>query len=161
MDRLWAPWRAEYIRSIDKEEGCFLCRAASESDDQKNLILHRGRWNFVILNRYPYNAAHLMVAPFAHTADLLSLTSESRDEMLYLAGKSMEIITRLLKSDGFNCGFNLGRVAGAGLIDHIHFHIVPRWNGDTNFLPVIGETKCISEHIQRTYEELLPAFSKI
>lgn len=160
MDRLWAPWRMEYIENVDKG-GCFLCESSSAKDDRKNLILFRGRESFVILNRYPYNSAHLMVSPYKHTPEILALSETCRAEMLTLVGSSMKILTGLLDCEGFNCGMNFGRVAGAGLKDHTHFHVVPRWSGDFNFMPILGETKSMPEYLEETYDRLIGEFSKL
>lgn len=161
MDSLWAPWRMEYIEKVGKEGGCFFCKVAGEKDDRKNLILHRGREAFVVMNRYPYNNAHLMIVPYAHTADMLALSSLCRDEVLLLCGRSMKLLAELLGSEGFNCGMNIGEVAGVGVRDHIHMHLVPRWVSDVNFMPALGETKVIPAYLEDTYDKLIGSFSKL
>lgn len=161
MDRIWAPWRMEYIENVNKEDGCFLCDALASSDDKKNLILYRGKESFIIMNRYPYNSCHIMIAPNKHTPDILGLSAGCREEIMTLAGKSMSVMTDIIESQGFNCGMNFGRVAGAGLKDHFHFHIVPRWSGDTNFFPIFGETKSMPEYLEKSYERLIKGFKKL
>jgi ATP adenylyltransferase len=123
-------------------------------DDKDSLILRRGKYCFVVMNLYPYNNGHLMVVPFRHVADLSELSEEEKSELLFLAHKITETMREVMRSEGFNLGINLGRAAGAGVEDHIHLHIVPRWNGDTNFMPVIGKTKVISESLESTYQKL-------
>lgn len=161
MDKLWAPWRMEYIENCDKDDDCFLCRALKDKDDRENLILYRGKDVFVIMNRYPYNSGHLMVVTNRHTPDLLQLSGECRDEMMSVVGKVMNIMKEVFESQGFNCGMNFGRIAGAGVEDHFHMHIVPRWAGDTNFFPVLADTKSLPEYLEKTYEKLIGAFKKI
>jgi len=161
MDKLWAPWRIEYIESVDKIEGCFLCEYIKQDDDKKNLVLYRGKEAYVIMNKYPYNSGHLMVVPYEHTADINSLSGSCRDEMLCLTGKCMDVLTEAIESQGFNCGMNFGRIAGAGIKDHVHMHVVPRWSGDVNFFPVLGDTKCLPEYLEKTYERLESSFKKL
>jgi len=158
MDTLWAPWRIDYILS-PKESGCFFCRFLAENDDPKRLILHRGKKTFVIMNYYPYNNGHLLVAPYAHVADLSAIDNQTHLELMQIIDRSTRILQDCLKADGFNIGLNLGSVAGAGVRDHLHFHIVPRWNGDTNFMPILGHTKVVSEGLQETYLKLKKYFS--
>lgn len=161
MHRMWAPWRMEYINSIDKEEGCFLCDIIKEADDRKNLILHRGKGAFVLLNRYPYNSGHLMIAPYNHTSDLDKLDNSCKQEIMDLTAKSMQILGKDINSQGFNCGMNFGRVAGAGVEDHLHMHIVPRWSGDVNFFPIFGDVKSMPEFLDDTYKKLINSFKKL
>jgi len=156
-ERLWAPWRIEYITN-PHEAGCFLCDYPRENDDKKRLILARGKKVFVIMNYYPYNNGHLMVAPYLHTSTLTELDSETRLEIFHFLDKSMSILHSELKAEGFNVGLNSGSVAGAGLKDHLHFHIVPRWTGDTNFMPVLGHIKVLSEGLTETWTKLHPKF---
>ena len=160
MDILWAPWRIEYIKRT-KEPGCIFCIKPRERADKKNLIIYRGKTSFVIMNFYPYNNGHLMVVPFRHTADLSDLTRDEKLEIMDLLAKSKDALNRAMSPDGFNIGMNLGQVAGAGVKDHLHFHIVPRWNGDTNFMPICGHTKVVSEALEETREILQNAFQKI
>ena len=157
MEHIWAPWRIEYIR-MEKPEGCILCEKPGEASDAENYILHRGDKNFVILNLYPYNAGHLMIVPFRHVASLEELTGEELHEHFDLVSRSVKVLRQVYNPDGFNVGINLGRIAGAGIDDHFHTHIVPRWSGDTNFMPVIADTKIINEALAETYEKLRDKF---
>jgi len=159
MDILWAPWRIEYILRA-KEPGCIFCTKPAEHDDNKNLIVYRGTTCFVIMNLYPYNNGHLMVVPFRHTAELDDLTPEEKLELMDLLVMSKKALTATLSPQGFNIGMNLGQVAGAGVKDHLHFHIVPRWNGDTNFMPICGYTKVVSEGLAETLKKLRAVFGK-
>jgi ATP adenylyltransferase len=154
MNRIWAPWRLEYVRSGD-DDGCFLCRAVAEDGDRENLLLLRGLKCGVIMNRYPYNNGHLLVFPYRHVAEIADLERDERLEMMDLIDQSIEKLKAVASPDGFNVGFNLGKVAGAGLEEHLHAHIVPRWNGDTNFMPVLGDTKVIPQSLMDLYDELV------
>ena len=153
MEQLWAPWRVEYIEK-PKEEGCLLCQKPRENNDEANLILFRGQNNFVILNAFPYNPGHLMVAPYRHIASLQDLTDEGAKEHFDIVKKSLELLKETLKPAGFNIGLNIGKVAGAGIEGHLHTHIVPRWQGDANFMPVLSDTRVISEALAATYKKL-------
>ncbi len=155
---LWAPWRMEYIRNTEKSLDCIFCVKPSEDVDRKNLIVHRGSDAFVIMNRYPYNSGHLMIVPYRHTAELSTLTGSECAELFQLLARSEQVLKTVLKPHGFNIGMNLGRIAGAGVEDHLHFHIVPRWNGDTNFMPLLGHAKVVSEGLEHTWERLVKAF---
>jgi ATP adenylyltransferase len=157
MKHLWAPWRVEYIRS-EKPAGCILCDKPRESRDVENYILYRGKLNFIMLNAYPYNPGHLLVAPYRHAAGLTLLTEAERNEHYALASRCIEVLQQALKPAGFNMGANLGKVAGAGIDDHFHSHIVPRWQGDTNFIPVLTGDRVISQSLQDTYKELAGKF---
>lgn len=160
VKRLWAPWRMSYIAEPKEDVGCVFCHAPAqpESEDKKNLILYRGKHNFIIMNLYPYNNGHLMVVPYKHTGDLCDLNDEESLEMMQLAQMALRVFKKAFNPEGFNTGFNLGKAAGAGIRQHIHFHVLPRWNGDTNFMPVIGETRVMPEHISDTYDKLRPLF---
>ncbi|SVC10298.1 uncharacterized protein METZ01_LOCUS263152 [marine metagenome] len=160
MDRLWAPWRIDYIKS-EKEKGCIFCDKPAEGDDRSMLILYRGENSFVIMNLYPYNNGHLMIAPYQHTDSTHKLNSSSRSEIMELADQVMTIQKNIMNADGFNYGANIGYSGGAGIADHIHFHIVPRWTGDTNFMPVLGHTKVQMQGLQETYNDLRPHFDKL
>jgi ATP adenylyltransferase len=155
---IWAPWRIEYILS-DKEAGCFLCTMIGETSDRKNLILKRGKTCFIVMNRYPYNNAHLMVAPYRHLEHLRDMTAEERIELTDLSIEAVEVLRAGLNPDGFNLGYNLGAAAGAGLRDHIHQHIVPRWTGDTNFMPVLADTRVMPKALMEQYDALHPLFN--
>jgi len=160
MDRLWAPWRMAYIDDIDDDGatgGCFLCAARDSDDDRRSLVLMRRPPVFAVLNRFPYNNGHTLIVPEAHKAGLDELTDEEMLSLMALTRQVVGAFRRALRPDGFNVGLNLGRVAGAGLPGHIHLHIVPRWNGDTNFMPVLGETKVIPQSLEDSYDRLVEA----
>jgi ATP adenylyltransferase len=160
MKQLWAPWRMEYIKS-DKSDDCIFCSLPKESDDAENHILYRGQSAFVIMNIFPYNSAHLMVSPFRHIDCLTKQSSDESSELNQLTQKCIEILRGVINPEGFNVGYNIGKAAGAGYDEHIHCHIVPRWIGDTNFMPVLGETKVHPEHLKTTYNKLLPHFKNL
>jgi ATP adenylyltransferase len=154
MDNLWAPWRIEYILS-KKPQGCIFCDKPSENNDKENLILFRGKHHFIILNAYPYNNGHMMIVPFKHISSLDGWNSEERQEMMDLADLAVILLKKAMNPDGFNLGINMGQAAGAGIDDHIHLHIVPRWNGDTNFMPVLSDTRVVSEYLKASYDKLM------
>ena len=160
MKILWAPWRIEYIKS-PKYEGCIFCDFPKENRDKERLILYRGKNAFIIMNNYPYNPGHVMVAPYRHVSSIEDLTEEEMLEIMKLAALVMKAIRKVMKPDGFNLGFNIGKVAGAGIDGHVHLHIVPRWNGDTNFMPVIADTKVIPESLEQAYDEIKQAIEEI
>lgn len=160
MNRLWAPWRMEYIEMVEKPKGCIFCVLPAENDDEKNYILIRGKHSFVMLNSFPYNPGHLMVAPYKHTADMYDLDDECLLEINHLVRYAMKLLKKTSDPDGFNLGVNVGQTAGAGVPNHIHWHIVPRWNGDTNFMPVIAENRVIPEGLQSTYKKLKEAMKE-
>ncbi|MFC1925993.1 HIT domain-containing protein [Chloroflexota bacterium] len=153
MEHIWAPWRIEYILS-QKPEGCILCDKPNEQKDKENLILYRGKKNFVIMNLYPYNPGHLMVTPYKHTSNLEDLDDEELLELFSIVRRTTQVLKETFKPGGFNIGMNLGRVAGAGIDEHLHVHIVPRWNGDTNCMPVLTGTRVIPQALEETYEML-------
>ena len=157
MRRIWAPWRMEYIRT-EKTEGCILCDKPKQNTDAANYILYRGKKNFVIMNSYPYNPAHLMIAPYCHTASLENLTEEERHDHFELVSRSVSILRQVFKPQGFNIGINIGRIAGAGIDEHIHTHIVPRWQGDTNFITVMADIRVVPEALNETYKKLIDKF---
>jgi ATP adenylyltransferase len=159
MELKWTPWRMAYIRK-ESEEGCFLCQIPAQKDDEKNLLLYRGERCYAVLNLYPYNTGHLMVAPYAHRADLAALDDVTSAEMMALAQKCIRALRRALSPHGFNLGMNLGQVAGAGIADHLHLHVVPRWQGDANYMPLIAGTKLIPELLEETYARLRRAFQE-
>lgn len=159
MERLWAPWRMEYINQ-DPRPGCLFCRARNDpSDPDAELVVWRPEGATVMLNKFPYNPGHVMVAPVAHKADLTDLDDTETAALMRAVRTTISVLRSELKPEGFNVGANLGRVAGAGIPDHVHLHVVPRWNGDTNFMPVIGEVKVVNEHLIRTAEKLRAAFA--
>jgi ATP adenylyltransferase len=162
MDIIRAPWRMEYIdssskteRSDIKNDRCIFCEYPKESDDEENLILQRGKTAFVLLNRYPYSVGHLLIAPYRHTADFPSLSDDEKLEIISLAQFSVSLLERIMNADGFNIGMNIGRIAGAGIDTHLHLHIVPRWNGDINFMSVTAETKVLPEALKVTRKRLV------
>jgi ATP adenylyltransferase len=159
MEKLWAPWRMAYVE-VAKPQGCIFCDKPREDRDEENLILQRGKTAFVIMNAFPYNNGHLMVAPYRHTAELESLSAEERDELMALAQESLRLLQAAFGPNGYNLGMNLGRVAGAGIADHLHLHVVPRWDGDTNFMPVIADTKVLPDSLQRSYRKLREALQR-
>ena len=156
MKTLWAPWRMTYIRE-EKEKGCIFCTKPVEKKDKKNLILYRAKRTFVVMNKFPYNNGHLMVVPKRHCTNLEELSDKEFQELFHTMKVSMQVLKTHLCPHGFNIGFNLGKGGGAGK-DHLHLHIVPRWMGDTNFMPVLGETKIIPEYLDETYHRLRSAF---
>jgi ATP adenylyltransferase len=161
VQRLWTPWRRAFVEGNDnRADECFLCLVPAERDDRKKLVLFRGEHVYVLLNLYPYNSGHLMVAPYAHTGDLGSLEAAIANEMMQTTQRSVKALQRAYRPEGLNIGMNLGKPAGAGLPDHLHIHVVPRWTGDTNFMPVVGETKVLPESLDQTYERLEPLFRR-
>ncbi|MBN1282497.1 MAG: HIT domain-containing protein [Proteobacteria bacterium] len=162
MERLWAPWRMKFIEELrDKGSGCIFCELAAPGDDRKRLILHRGESCYAVMNRYPYNNGHMMVVPYRHEGELGGLAAAEHREMLSVCAHAVRIMRDAMEAEGFNIGLNIGAVAGAGVADHIHMHLVPRWRGDSNFLPVLGETKCMPEYLEDTYARLIDGFSAI
>ncbi len=154
-NRLWAPWRLEYIKeATGTKPDCFLCEALGADEDRERLLLYRGEKSFVIMNRYPYNNGHLLIAPNRHVATLDELELDEMTQLFDLVRKATGWLTKAYSPQGFNIGINLGRVAGAGLPGHVHVHIVPRWDGDVNFMPVLGFTKVISEGLQSSWDQL-------
>ena len=160
MEQLWAPWRMELIEKGDPHQGCIFCDLPRSTADRDNLILGRTAHAFAILNRFPYNNGHLMVVPRAHTSDLLSLPPEEHAELSEMLRKAVRIVGQAYKAQGHNIGMNLGGAAGAGIEQHLHWHVVPRWNGDTNFMPVLGDIKVMIEHLQGSWDRLRPLFEK-
>ena len=150
----------EFITSDKKSGGCVFCDLPKESQDKKNLIIHRATKVFVILNKFPYNLGHMMVVPFEHTHEFNKLSTEQLVEMTSEAQKVVDVLSEVYKPDGFNMGMNLGQAAGAGIKDHLHWHVVPRWNGDTNFMPVLGETKGMPEHLQTCFDKCFEVYRR-
>ncbi|MFH1449994.1 MAG: HIT domain-containing protein [bacterium] len=159
MEKLWAPWRIKFIEEVDKSI-CIFCEKPLQDKDEENYIIYRGKHTFLMMNIYPYNNGHLMVAPYAHKTNLEDLNEEELLEMMKLSQLSVKAIKNKMNPSALNLGLNLGKTAGAGF-EHLHLHIVPRWTGDTNFMPVIGETKTISEALERTYQKLLAGIKEI
>ena len=155
IQRIWAPWRIEYIAQEKSDDVCFICDILKEDKDKENLILYRGKNAVVLLNRYPYIAGHLMIAPIQHTSELDTIPIETNQEMWELMTKATKVLKNSINPEGFNIGINLGKVSGAGLKTHIHIHIVPRWSGDTNFMPILANTRAISEALDETYDKFM------
>ena len=163
MDRLWTPWRYQYIASAagerDSDGDCVLCALArDEASDERNFVLHRARHNFVVLNLYPYTSGHLMIIPYLHGDALDAVPKEATDEMMDLAKRAQGALRDAFRPEGFNLGMNLGSVAGAGVAGHVHLHVLPRWAGDANFMSTIGETRVLPQDLQTTYHKLRPLF---
>jgi len=161
LQRLWSPWRSKYIASgVDSyAEGCVFCKIAADSDaDASNFVLHRGEQAFVLLNLYPYITGHLMIVPYLHTSEFDSVPKEITDEMMDLAKRSQRALREVYSPSGFNLGMNLGSAAGAGIADHIHIHVLPRWSGDTNFMTTVGESRVIPEALEVTYQKVKEKF---
>jgi ATP adenylyltransferase len=157
MQQLWAPWRVSYIEN-GKEDGCIFCNWQHEGDDRVHLVLHRGERTVIMLNKYPYNNGHLMVAPRRHVGYIEDLKPEEISDLMAAIQRCCVLLKKALSPHGFNIGANLGKVAGAGVEDHLHFHIVPRWEGDTNYMPVLADTRVIPEHLAETYKRLSSVF---
>jgi ATP adenylyltransferase len=159
-EQLWAPWRLEYIQGADDEGGCFLCAAAEAGADEAKLIVHRGERAVVLLNRFPYSSGHVLVAPHRHGVEFAELDDGEALEMHRLAAGAVAALTASMRPDGFNIGWNIGRAAGAGVLDHVHLHVVPRWSGDVNFMPVLADVKVIPEHLLETRRKLVEAWPR-
>jgi ATP adenylyltransferase len=158
MKVLWAPWRMAYIKNARKPAACIFCVKPRERRDAANLLLHRGRHGLVMMNLFPYNSGHLLIAPYLHVRSLEQLPDEVSLDLMKLIQLSLRVLRAEMKPEGFNIGLNLGRVAGAGIERHVHFHIVPRWNGDTNFMPLFGEVRVMPEYLETTYRKLKTRF---
>jgi ATP adenylyltransferase len=160
MDRLWAPWRLEYIQGPEGD-GCIFCLNEDPADDQKRLVVSRGQYSYVIMNRFPYSNGHLMVSPYRHLSDPAELENNEVLEIHQMMVSSQAVLGEVCAAQGFNVGWNIGRAAGAGIADHIHMHIVPRWGGDSNFMPILADVRVIPQHIEKTYALLVKAFSAV
>ena len=161
MQRLWSPWRSQYIASgVDSQaQECVFCRIAAKPDqDATNFILHRGQHSFIVLNLYPYISGHLMIVPYLHTSELDTLAKEITDEMMDLTKRSQTALREVYTPAGFNMGMNLGAAAGAGITDHLHIHLLPRWTGDTNFMTTVGDSRVLPEALETTYSKLRKKF---
>lgn len=160
MERIWSPWRMSYIKASNaKDGGCVFCRALEQKDGAENLIVHRGEQAFVILNRYPYTSGHLMVLPYAHVPRLDEIDAKVRSEMIELVEQATGVLEKVYSPEGFNLGANLGSAAGAGIEEHLHLHVVPRWVGDTNFMSTVGETRVLPEELANSWEQIHAAWS--
>jgi len=162
MERLWTPWRRAFVEGATGNGSgeCFLCIKPAEHNDRANLILTRGELAYVLLNLYPYNTGHMMIAPYLHTGDLATLAEPIAQELTRLTQRCVAVLQRAYRPEGFNVGMNLGRPGGAGVPDHLHVHVVPRWAGDTNFMPIVAETKVLPESLDQTYDRLEPFFRR-
>jgi ATP adenylyltransferase len=165
MEKLWSPWRSKYIESFKSDQDkskCIFCEMVElNPDDPENLLVNKGKYTFTLLNLYPYNNGHLMIVPYKHTSEFTSLSREEYSELMEKLQLAQRALSKVLNPHGFNIGANIGRVAGAGIEDHIHFHIVPRWNGDSNFMPVIGNVKVISQDLKETKTKLVQAYVEL
>ncbi|MCC6260528.1 MAG: HIT domain-containing protein [Anaerolineales bacterium] len=160
MKHLWSPWRMTYIENHEKHAGCVFCEAQNQADNAENLIAFRGKSAYVILNRYPYASGHLMVIPFTHQANLEALNAETRAEMIELTSLCTTLLKKIYKAEAFNIGINIGEAAGAGVLGHVHIHVVPRWAGDTNFMTTLGEARVLPEALTDTYQRVKEAFAR-
>jgi ATP adenylyltransferase len=158
MDYLWSPWRYRYVANELPEQGCIFCLKRQQDKDEENLILYRGLNNFVLLNLFPYTSGHLMIAPYAHVDQLSAADDATSMELMALTRKAEQALQKTYRPEGINLGMNLGKSAGAGIADHIHMHVLPRWHADSNFLTVIGETRILPEALEDTYRKLKPLF---
>jgi ATP adenylyltransferase len=158
VERLWAPWRLEYVQNADKQDGCVFCRAAESTDDAEQLVVHRGALAFVLLNKFPYASGHLLIAPYRHGLNFDDLQDDEALEIHTLGTQGLAALRAVYSPEGFNLGWNVGRIAGAGIPDHGHLHVVPRWGGDTNFMPVLGDVKVIPEHLVESRRRLAEAW---
>jgi ATP adenylyltransferase len=155
LQRLWSPWRSQYVGSAGGDTGnCVFCDIRSSSSDEENFVLHRASHNLIVLNLYPYTSGHLLIVPYEHVAELSSTSKETSDELMDLTKRCESVLRETYNPEGLNIGMNLGKAAGAGIMDHVHLHILPRWNGDTNFMTAIGETRVLPEDLNTTYQKL-------
>lgn len=160
MDYLWSPWRYQYISTADRATGCIFCQKAAEHKDEENLVVWRGERNFVLLNLYPYTSGHLMVAPYEHVARLEDAQPETVSDMMLITRMAEKHLRAVYRPEGVNLGMNIGKAAGAGIADHIHMHVLPRWTADANFMTTVGETRVIPEDLAVTYQKLSRAFAE-
>jgi len=160
MQQMWTPWRMAYIRR-EKRPGCIFCEMLGAEDDRGQLILHRSELSFLVLNKFPYNNGHLMAVPYRHVDTLEALTAEEAVDMMALVSLGIRALRRSTNPEGFNIGVNIGKIAGAGVIDHVHTHVVPRWGGDTNFMPVLADVRLIPQDLNETYRELKAAVEEL
>jgi ATP adenylyltransferase len=160
MRNLWAPWRIDYILGKEKQEGCLFCAKQSSDDDEENLIVHRTDGAFTIMNKYPYNNGHLLVLPYKHVADICMLSPEENCNLIEEVRRAIEALREVMRPQGFNVGLNLGTAAGAGIEEHVHYHVVPRWHGDINMMPVLADIHVIPEHLRSTGAKLRKAFDE-
>jgi ATP adenylyltransferase len=160
MEYLWTPWRSTYIKAEKREGRCIFCEAVAGSDDEKSLVVHRGKHSFIILNRYPYTSGHLMIAPYVHVARLNDASAQATDEVMGFTRQLEVVLEQAYRPDGINVGMNLGRAAGAGIAEHIHMHVLPRWIGDANFMTSVATTRIIPESLEETFSKIKQGFDK-
>jgi ATP adenylyltransferase len=160
MQYISAPWREEYVKKVCRRQGCIFCRALRLKNDKAAFVLFRGKHNFIILNKFPYNPGHLMIAPYRHLASFNRAPKEASDDLTDLLKMSLRVLRMNYRPHGFNAGMNLGQSAGAGVVDHYHLHVIPRWHGDSNFMPLVSQTRVLIEDLKSTYERLWPLFEK-
>jgi ATP adenylyltransferase len=162
VERLWTPWRRAFVEGASNQHGeCFLCASAAATDDRSHLVLERAERVYVLMNRYPYNTGHLMIAPYGHTGDLATLDARTACDLTRVTQQCLAVLTTEYRPDGYNVGLNLGRSAGAGVPDHLHMHVVPRWSGDTSFMPVVADTRVLPERLEQTYDRLERHFRQL
>lgn len=161
MERIWAPWRIDYILGNEKESGCIFCTKPASDEDEENLIVHRAEGAFTMMNKFPYNNGHLLIIPYRHVPDICHLDPNENSLLIQEVCRALQVIREVMKPDGFNIGVNLGSVAGAGIEEHVHYHVVPRWNGDTNMMPVLADIKVIPQHLRSTCVALSRAFRRL
>lgn len=161
MEHIYAPWRKDFIEKKEKEEGCIFCKRKELDISLDSLVIYKGKLSFILLNKYPYNNGHIMVAPYAHKADFTELNDDELLELSQNIRLGIRVLKKAYNPQGFNIGMNLGSIAGAGVADHLHWHIVPRWSGDTNFMPVIGETKVLHEILSDTFNKVIPVIKEV
>lgn len=158
MERIYAPWRIEYVLNPKQKDECIFCTMPSEDEDEKNMIVHRSKGAFTVMNKYPYNNGHLLVCPYRHVSDICELDAEENGLLMQEVCRSIQVLKDIMKPQGFNVGINIGEHAGAGIEEHLHFHVVPRWKGDTNVMPVLADVKVIPEHFEQTTRKLTQGF---
>jgi ATP adenylyltransferase len=161
MDRIWAPWRIDYILGKEREPGCIFCTKPSSGDDEESLIVHRASGAFTMMNKFPYNNGHLLVSPYRHVSDPCDLTAEEGGLVFQEVCRAITVLRDVMRADGFNVGINLGTVAGAGIEEHLHYHVIPRWNGDTNLMPVLADVRVIPEHLSSTCRKIAAGFNRL
>jgi ATP adenylyltransferase len=161
MERIWAPWRIDYIVGKERDPGCIFCTKPSSAEDDANLIVHRARGAFTMMNKFPYNNGHVLVAPYRHVPDICALDREENGLVIEEVCRAMQVLRTVMLPDGFNMGINVGTVAGAGIEEHLHYHVVPRWHGDANIMPVLADIKVIPEHLLSTCRKLQDGFTRL
>lgn len=160
MDHMWSPWRMDYIMNQGSSAGCVFCNAAKQTADAQNLVVARGKTAFVILNRYPYTSGHVMAVPYCHAPSIEDLPADVRAEVMELANQMVKVLRAIYHPQGFNLGINMGEAAGAGIADHVHFHVVPRWFGDTNFMSAVGNTRVLPESLEDSYQRICQEWAR-